>query len=488
MAATDTDKKLVAAALRRLDAMNKNDAFDPVNPTSRPTLSQQNVIDDFGIIRTQWIVAATQSGKSQTCSRLITWVLTDTHPSWKRPVEWGDEPLLILVAGRTGKQIEESLLPKLESYLTSGTYKIVRIGNIAQRLEMDNGNRIVFQSLENPSMARERIQSYVAHLVWVDEMPPTAFIIDELQRRVQARSGYFLASFTPLVVNDSIRKMVDSAKEPYSKKYKFTMFDNPLYASEEKKAEIIASMAGMPESIRNTRLFGDWSANDEAVYYFDYETMVEMPPNYSPLWRHVESVDPALKSALGLTIWAEDPVTNTWYCILDEYVKGIFVPTELVAAIREKTKGYNIIRRISDPHEVWYIQTAASMGISYMGVPKKNERKNELIKQLQQFLGSRRVRISPTCQRIVSELQECHWSDRSESRIVNASSYHLLDSAQYFCDSIPTIPKKAPQLTIDNWHSKLLEANSKRLKIEEKKSNREEKTRMSIRRRNVRWK
>jgi hypothetical protein len=220
--------------------------------------------------------------------------------------------------------------------------------------------------------------------------------------------------------------------------------------------------------------------------------MVQMPPDYSPLWRHVESVDPALKSALGLTIWAEDPITSTWYCVVDEYVKGIYVPTDLVAAIKEKTKGYNIVRRISDPHEVWYIQTAASMGISYMGVPKKNERKNELIKNLQQLLGSGRIRLSPTCQRLVSELQECHWSDRSEGRIVNASSYHLLDSAQYFCDSIPAPTKKAPQLTIDNWHSKLLEANSKRLKLEEKATDKAEKkndrkSKMSIRRRNGLW-
>lgn len=463
-----TDQKLVAAALRRLDLLKKVESFDPINSESRPTPAQAEVIADFGRIRTQWIVAATQSGKSQTCARIVSWVLTDTHPTWKRPVEWGDEPLLILVCGRTGKQIEESLLPKLESYLTPGSYKVVRIGMIVQRVELSNGNRIVFQSLENPAMARERIQSYVAHLVWVDEMPPTAFIIDELLRRIQARSGYFLASFTPLVVNDDIRRMVDSAKEPYSKKYKFTMFDNPLYASPEKRAEILASMMSMPESVRNTRLFGEWSTNDEAVYYFNYDLMVHMPPNYSPLWRHVEAVDPALKSALGLTIWAEDPVSLSWYCVRSEYVKGIYIPTQLVAHVKELTKGYNIVRRISDPHEVWYIQTASSMGIPYMGVHKKNDRKHELIKQLQEFLGNGKVRISPTCEGIISELQECRWSDRSEGKIINSSSYHLLDSAQYFCDNIPKPEKRPPELTINNWHAKLLEANQKRLQMEER--------------------
>lgn len=462
----ETQDKLLVAALRRLETIKREEAFDPINLDSRPTAAQQSVIDDFGRIRTQWIVAATQSGKSQTACRVITWVLTETHPSWERPSTWGDEPLLILVAGRTGKQIEESLLPKLLSYLRPGTYKEVRIGNIIQRLEYQNGNRIVFQSLENPNVARERIQSYVAHMALVDEMPPTSAIIDELQRRVQARNGYFMGSFTPLVVNEDIRKMVDAAVLPFAKKYIFRMFDNPLYADPVRQEEILQSMASLPESVRNTRLYGDWSQADDTVYYFDYPSMVEFPEEYSPLWRHVESVDPALKSALGLTIWAENPITGIWYCVHAEYIRGILVPTELVAAVRDRTKGKNIIRRISDPHEVWYIQTAGSMGLTYTGVYKKHERKHELIKNLQERLGNRSLRLAPTCEDLISELQECRWSDRADGKIVNASSYHLLDSAQYFVDNIPKAEKR---IEGNNWEDWLYNANRHRLENRDKK-------------------
>jgi hypothetical protein len=269
--------------------------------------------------------------------------------------------------------------------------------------------------------------------------------------------------------------MVDSADGVYAKKYKFQMFDNPLYASEDKKKEILSSMVGMPESVRNTRLYGDWSLSAENVYYTDWDSMVEMPPDYSPYWRHVECVDPALSSALGLTVWAEHPQTGVWYCVMAEYVKGVIVPTALVAHIREKTKHLNIVRRISDPHEVWYIQTAASMGLSYMGVFKKNERKGELIKGLQEALSSRKIRISPHCDDLWGELQECRWSDKAAGKIVNASSYHLLDSAQYFVDCIPPATKKPPELTVQNWHRTLLEANQKRLATEEKKAAADEK-------------
>ncbi len=468
MSESTTDDKLLAAALSKLEKIRKSEAFDPVNIDSRPTAPQKEVIDDFGKIPVQWVVAATQSGKSQVCSRVATWVLTETHPSWKRPDSWGSEPLLIIVAGRTGKQLEESLLPKLRSYLEPGSYKEVRIGNIIQRLEHVNGNRIVFQSLENPNVARERIQSYVAHLVWIDEMPPTAFIIDELQRRVQARNGFFLASFTPLVVNDEIRKMVDAAREPYSKKYKFTMLDNPLYQDPERKKSILESMATLPEHVRNTRLYGEWSANDGAVYYFNYDKHVEFPMGYSPMWRHVESVDPAISSALGLTLWAENPATGVWYCVLAEYIKGLLVPTEIVKEVQKYTANKNIIRRTSD-YAPWYTNTAYSMGITYHTIDKKNDgRKPELIKQVQELLGTK-IKISPTCDKLISEIQEQRWSDTAEGKIVNSSSYHLIDATQYFCDYIPK--PEAPVSTM-SWENKLYSEHITRLtRIEKGKIN-----------------
>lgn len=468
---SEAQQRLIAAALRRLELLKRQEAFDPNNLESRPTEKQAEVIRDFGKVRHQYIRAGSQGGKSTTCAFNGTRALNGTHPYWKRPEAWGTEPLLMLVAGRTGKQIEESLLPRIRAYLEPGTYKEVRVGNIIQRLELHSGDRIVFQSLENPTTARERLQSYTAHIAWLDELPPTVEIIAEMHRAVQAKGGYFMASFTPLVRSIEVQKLVDSVQLPLAKVYRFNMLDNPVYADPAKQEEILQSLATLSADQRNARLYGEWMNSDDQVYYFNWDTMVELPQGYSPLWRHVEAVDPALKSALGLTVWAENPQAGIWYCIRAEYIRGIYVPTELVAEVHKRTSGYNIIRRISDPHEVWYIQTAASMGISYTGVYKKNERKNELIKQLQQSLGQR-TRISPTCTDLISELQECRWSERSDGKIVNASKYHLLDSAQYFCDQIP--PKEKGQIVASSWDEWLYKANENRLKEEEKKTSGQE--------------
>lgn len=468
---SEAQQKLVAAALRRLETINRQECFDPVDPTSRPTKAQQEFIDDFGKVPTQWIVAANQSGKSQSCARLVAWfieehleVVKNRRADPNPKTSWGAEPLLVLVMGRTGKQLEESLWPKIRSLLQPGTFKEVRLGNILQRVEMENGNRIVFQSLENPNLASERIQSYVAHLVWIDEMPPTMKVLAEAMVRRNSRSGYFMASFTPLVVNDEIRRMVDAAELPNSKKYIFRMFDNPVYQDPERQVQILKDMAHLPEHVRNTRLFGQWSISDDNVYYFHYESMVQIPVGYSPLWRHVESVDPALKSALGYTLWAENPASHKWYLVKAEEIRGIQVPTQLVEAVKERSKHYNVIRRVSDPHEVWYIQTAASMGIHYIGVHKKNERKAELIKHFQEALGTW-LFISPTEEDFLAQMQECRWSDKTVGKMINASSYHLLDAAQYFVDNKPRPENK---IQASSWEDWLYKANDERKKKEDK--------------------
>jgi hypothetical protein len=483
MSATAQDK-ILAAALSRLEVIRRQEAFDPTRLESRPTTKQMEVITDFGHVPQQWIRAGNQTGKSQTCSRLVTWVLTDTHPYWKKPEEWNEEPLLIIVAGRTGKQIEESLLPKIKSYLEPGSYREVRTNNSIQKLELTNGNRIVFQSLENPNLARERLMSYVAHMVWIDELPPTLDLVRELLVRVQARNGYFLASFTPTVVNVDIQKYVDNIKMPEAKVYRFHMLDNPLYQDEEKREQLIRQYAYFPEDRRRAIFEGEWLSADDQVYFFDYTSMVDMPEGYSPLWRHVEAVDPAISSATGVTLWAENPATGVWYCILDQYIKNILVPTEIVQAVQNLTRNVNTVRRISD-YAPWYVNTASAMGISYLTVDSKNaNRKPELIKGLQQALGTR-VKLSPHCTQLMDEINNCRWSSRGEGKIVNSSTYHLIDSAQYFCDVIPPPEKRRQSFTVDDWYRKLLEADARRQSMESQAQAQKDRKPVRLRRSNA---
>lgn len=454
------NEKLLASAVSRLEKLHLLDCFDPINPQSRATPAQADVLADINTVAYRFVTAGNQSGKSQLAAREAAWVFTETHPFWERPESWGAEPLLMLIVARVGKQSDDVLWRKIRGFLDPAEYTAKYGGGhiLEKVINKKNGNTMLFFSHHSPDEAREKLQAFVAHYVWLDELPRSYRLVEELQRRVQAKRGPFLATFTPKDVNIEVQRLVDALRPPTGKKYQFHMFDNPIY-NETDKVRILDSMATYSETYRNTLLKGDWMTGSEQVYYFNYDQMVQdLPAHYSPSWRHMESVDPALKSALGLTVWGEDPTTHRWYCVLAEYVKGVYVPTELVAKVKDMTKSFNIVKRVCDPHESWYIHTAASMGIAYDTVYNKNDRKPELIKGLQEKLGGRLV-LTPRAQELITEFNDCRWSAVAEQKIVNSSSYHLLDSAQYFAD---TMPRPAVQQLSLPFHDYLYRENEKR--------------------------
>lgn len=241
--------------------------------------------------------------------------------------------------------------------------------------------------------------------------------------------------------------------------------DNPIYA--DRLEEELTKLAGYSDSEIRTILYGDWSTGDQAVYNFDYDfmTVESLPVHYSAGWRHVESVDPALRSKCGYTLWAEDPNTGTWYLVNDKYILGskTLDPEQLYFEIRDRSSKYNLVRRISDSM-AWFTSVASKHGTSYMIPFDKNSRKEELIKGLQSSLSQGKVKIGRWCTSFIDEVQSCQWAENSD-RIINSSSYHTLDCAQYFCDNVP---KFDPMMANKAWHIELREANKTRKEIEKR--------------------
>jgi phage terminase large subunit-like protein len=461
--------KLKAAALKRLHVMELAERFDPNVEGSKPTPQQEEILRDQSTLF-RYVVAGNRSGKSLIGAREVAWHFTNTHPYFTRPPEWGDGPLMILVIGRVGEQIDSELWNnKIKKYLLPGTYREVRASQSLQRVEnLENGNRIIFISHHNANEAREKAQAYTAHVVWVDEMPASISLITEIQLRIIANGGRFIATFTPLIRNDEIRAMIDSSDGIRSKKYKLSMLDNPLFR--DRQEEALAAVAGASPEERAARLFGDWYMGSASVYDFRPDLHEAAPPqSYSRAWRHVLSVDPAVSGKLGMTIWAEDPSKNVWYCVYEAYLQGIQAPSDIVLEVEDRAKGYNIVRRIYDPHEAWYQGAAAKLGFTYMGVYKKNERKHELIKNLQQGLTDGRVKIAPWCVLIKGEFVGCQRAEGEAGKIINASKYHLLDSAQYFVDNVPR-PDPAARAT--SFEERLVAADDARRIAEARGKNR----------------
>jgi phage terminase large subunit-like protein len=457
------DRDAIELALGRYRKLLLRECFDASNLQSKPTAAQLECLKDINTISHRYVTAGNQAGKSQLGARECAWIFTETHPFWKRQPGWGNESLVMIVVGRTSKQIEEVLWRKISGFIHEDDVQIQRVGGVIQKVvHKKNKNTIIFASHHNENEAREKLQAFVAHYVWLDELPGNVRLIEELHRRVQAKRGVFISTFTPKTPNQEIQALIDNSKAPLAKKYQFAMLDNPIY-NEDDKLKIIESLATYPEAYRNTILYGDWYTGDNAVYHFDRPSMVASPNNYSRSWRHVEASDPAAASKFGFTLWAEDPSTTIWYCVKSQYIHGIAVPGQLVNEVRRLTDGYNIVKRICD-YSPWYVAEAAQHGLHYESPLNKNAgRKDELIKNLQTALSEGTIKIPSWNDDLINELETCQWSESGNGKIMNSSTFHLIDSTQYFVDGKP---KSEAKYIPRPWHQELREANQARKKAE----------------------
>lgn len=456
------DRKQLAVALKRVEAMKRNKCFDAYRPDSRPIPKQQEIFDDLNNVTCRYVVAANQSGKTQMGAREAAWLFEGTHPFFDTKKAWGKRPLTMLIIGKTTRILQQEIWEnKIAPLLTPGSYKTTIIGSTLQSVKhKKTGNTIVFISHNNVNEARKNSQGYVAQWVWLDEMPDAVSLFSELITRIIASKGKFLATFTPLIRSWEIKNLVESSKLPIAKKYQLNMLDNPIY--ENREEEILATFSHFPEMQQRARLYGDWFVGESGVYTFDPSKMSSTPKDYNYSWRHIEVIDPAARGKAGFCILAEDPDTAKWYLVHSEYIDGNSA-SKLLAYIRPKTLKYNIVRRICDPHEVWFIKGAADEKRQYQGVYKKNERKKELIKQVQEALNSGLLNIAPWNKDVIEELTTCQWSETQRDKIVGATRFHLLDCLQYGIDSLP---KAIPHHTPQNWEQKLRESNKRRKKAE----------------------
>lgn len=424
-----------AAAAARLLELERTEVFDAAFPGTRPNSYQSEILNEWGQVSSQYVVAGNRSGKSQLGARIAAWFLAENRPGWVRPAKWGSQPLVGMLVGRTMKQVEEELVRKIQAFFGPDELHIPRVGMIPQKIvHRKTGNTLLLASHHNEAEAREKLQAFTLQFIWLDEMPKTWRLFEELERRVSTSNGWFICTFTPKVKNQEIRKLIDAARLPYSKKYKMPMFANPSL-DEDRKKKILQEMEVYPESYRRCVLEGDWLDDDSAVYHLP-DNFIRMPEGYHSGWRHVESADPALQSKHGQVVYAEQPGTGHWYIVRDEYFQGIVVPEDLVKAVTGAVKHLNVCRRVCDSASTWFIGQASKMGFTYVTPWDKNNRRAEMMKSFQSKMGVS-IFCAPWCTNLPQELTAMQWSETSADRVVNTHTYHLHDAAIYGADCLP---------------------------------------------------
>ena len=468
-------KKLLAAAIAKRDALLRNACFDPFKMESRPSPKQEAPLRDRKSLHI-YVVAGNQSGKSTIGARRTAWMFTETDPYWERPnasycnsckstnfeklgenfhchdcdhwwVDWTDEPLLIIVAGRTTDQLDKLWNTKIKPYLPKGSYKVKRQGGVIKEVvHRENENIIMFTSHDKAREAAEKVQSYVAHFVWLDEMPGDYKYIEELHRRCDSRRAQFIATFTPKSRNEKVRNMVDNVDPSIGIKYQMGKLDNPIYWGREDEER--AKIAHLPLEEQLTILEGAWQSAEDKVFFLTKEDHIaKLPATYSPTWPHVASTDPAASGKAGFVLAARDPETGVWWVIQAGYMEGK-APSDAVQEVERRIKPYNIARRVYDPAAAGFSKEAAKHKITYMGVYNKAQRKLELITNVQQAMHDGWLKFGHRLFELFSEMNDAEWNlDRNGIR--RSTKYHILDALQYMVDNFPKQPKEFEILTRD---------------------------------------
>ena len=434
-----TGLELAGQAIEHLKRQALRECFAAANLQSRPTAAQLDILRGINDYLIRFVTAGNQSGKTDTAVRELVWLIEGTHPFFAWPREWGEpgSPLLCLVVGQDRLQLDVNIWQtRIKPFLNADDWKENRSGSALQSVtHRTKGHQIVFLSHNNSSEQDiKHMQSYSAHWVWCDEMPSSIRVLEELQRRVDAKRGRFICTFTQKVRNDAIRKLVDASDGVVSKKYQLNKLDNPIYKGREE--EELAKLAALPPELRAAILTGAWLTSETHVYQIIPDLHCGKPDGYNPSWRHLAVVDPATESKLGLTVWAESPVSGLWWCVVSRYIEQIFVPTKIVEAVERILHPLNVVKRVYDTEASWFKNQAREMGFVYLPVPNKSGRKPELIANFQEALGSK-IRIADWCVELLAELESCERSETNPDKIANSSKYHLIDTAHYAVDRLP---------------------------------------------------
>lgn len=434
------EAKLELARLRRHLKSKLVLAFDGLVPDSKPTPVQESILKDA---ETQffWILGGSRSGKSTTGGRIISWFFNDCHPYMERPKEWGKGPLQLLVVGRLVEQMESELWEKkIRPFVNDTDIQIVRIGGSLQRVvNRRNGNRIIFLSHHDAKNAREKIQAFTAHVAWLDEMPDDVGLVTELMFRVMSTRGRFYATFTPLLKNEEIRKIVDT-DVPGSRKIKLSMLDNPVYRGREAEVEAQARAHCNSDAEFRARMYGDWWYGTSRVFVYDRARHWQfLPAHYTTQgWRHLAVLDPAASGLAGLTVWGEDPQTGRWYNVVAKYLKGAaaFDLFNMAEAEVAPFQGAGLLRRC-DCNPAGFYKEAARRGIPWLAYTEKNDRKLETVDKFNTNLLSGKMCLTPASMHFEEELVKATWSERDPNKIQGSSQYHLCDTARYAADVLP---------------------------------------------------
>lgn len=222
----------------------------------------------------------------------------------------------------------------------------------------------------------------------------------------------------------------------------FTIMDN-LSITVERRQEIESQYD--PDSIWYRRDILGERCVSEGVIYPNYENAVELPPKSAHFSGFALSVDYGTLNAFAGLLWAK--FGDVWYCVAEYYYSGRDnmaqksdpeYADDIRAFLDEQGEKWGVklaqrdkpLRMIVDPSAASFITLMRKTGgFSVMGAD--NDVLNG-IRETTTAMRNGRIKISPECKNLISEMQGYVWDDRSEIDKPVKIRDHACDALRYF--------------------------------------------------------
>lgn len=437
--------------------------FLPGNPDAVPFREQINVFKDRSLQKL--MRCGNRAAKTFTAMRDIAWKMMRNHPY--RP-DWNCESLGVPYTKTKAKKgwilapsydfIKETIWEMYlkdfipEWYYTDDNGKeMITYHNLPEKppkkITFRNGDTIEFKSYSQSDLA---LMGRKIDWAYFDEMPPRLLLISEVITRTFDLDGETLFGFTPLVENEDVKIYLDEkVKSGILSLHQWGVMQNPHFRDNPKRlAVVLAEWEHLPKGERNARLKGDWYYETKHGKVFSDTKLVPVDDfPIPPDWRRACFVDPAAHIT-GASLFAEDPVTKTWYCYKSVQIgdrKNTIDAEEICNEVLGLDKTDNFVYRKYDNAEAWFGASKVVRLAKFTPCIHKNV--NSAIMNYKNVLKEGKVKVFKSCHELIKQHRDYEWGPDGTPK--NKNKYHVLDTIMYFSREIPSplaevLKKEAP--------------------------------------------
>ena len=267
-----------------------------------------------------------------------------------------------------------------------------------------------------------RLQSVPVDLVVIDEQPGWEEFMELLQRTT-ATKGQIYMTFTPLQVDNNLKKFI---VEGEVEEFHVTAYDVPIRTKEEidQKRKIL------PDRDFRVRYLGEWASFAGALIPSFSDKNIVNDFDVPKHWRHVLAVDAASSGYVGIALLAQSPTDKLWYVIKESMPQNI-EPNRLVQYCEEFCEGRNVTDRFSDIHETWFIKIANNVqnDLGYRGV--KKVKKEDMTVELDNSFAAGRVFVFAGLLMLQDQIYNYKNKEESNKFDPLRGDYHILDAVIY---------------------------------------------------------